>query len=125
MRSLKLLGDSKLKWYRNLYLGDNARKAKYKTFGLIRKNRFTIDTYIIAISDNPDNILDIYSANVLKQPHFKNKSYRNKVYVVGLAKGRNEALELVRCIVDDTYSHTGDVDVAGYLKFGTKLRKDN
>ena len=125
MRSLKLLGDSTLKWYRNLYLGDNARKAKYKTFGLIRKNRFTIDTYIIAMSDNPDNILDIYSANVLKQPHFKNKSYRNKVYVVGLAKGRNEALELVRCIVDDTYSHTGGVDVAGYLKFGTKLRKDN
>ena len=122
MRSIKLLGDSKLKWYRNLYLGDNARKAKYKTFGLIRKNRFTIDTYIIAI---PDNILDIYSANMLKQPHFKNKSYRDKVYVVGLAKGRNEALELVRCIVDDTYSHTGCVDVAGYLKFGTKLRKDN
>ena len=114
-----------MKWYRYLYLGDNARKAKYKTFGLIRKNRFTIDTYIIAISDNPDNILDIYSANMLKQPHFKNKSYRDKVYVVGLAKGRNEALELVRCIVDDTYSHTGCVDVAGYLKFGTELRKDN
>ena len=47
------------------------------------------------------------------------------MYVVGLAKGRNEALELVRCIVDDTYSDTGCVDVAGYLKFGTKLRKDN
>lgn len=100
-------------------------KLNTRHLGLIRKNRFTIDTYIIAISDNPDNILDIYSANMLKQPHFKNKSYRDKVYVVGLAKGRNEALELVRCIVDDTYSHTGCVDVAGYLKFGTKLRKDN
>ncbi|MFR2512270.1 MAG: hypothetical protein ACLS9K_10115 [Lachnospira eligens] len=44
------------------------------------------------------------------------------MYVVGLAKGRNEALELVRCIVDDTYSHTR-VDVAGYLRFGTELRK--
>ena len=103
MRSLSFLGDVKLKWYRYLYLGDNARKAKYKTFGLIRKSRFTIDTYIVAISVNPDNILD--------------------VYVVGLAKGRDEALELVRCIVDDTYSHTGGVDVAGYLRFGTELRK--
>ena len=37
MRSLSFLGDVKLKWYRYLYLGDNARKAKYKTFGLIRK----------------------------------------------------------------------------------------
>ena len=52
-----------MKWYRYLYLGDNARKAKYKTFGLIRKSRFTIDTYIVAISVNPDNILDVYSAN--------------------------------------------------------------
>ena len=60
---------------------------------------------------------------MLKQPHFKNKSYRDKVYVVGLAKGRDEALELVRGIVDDTYSHTGGVDVAGYLRFGTELRK--
>ncbi len=77
-----------MKWYRYLYLGDNARKAKYKTFGLIRKNRFTIDTYIVAISVNPDNILDVYSANMLKQPHFKNKSYRDKVYVVGLAEGQ-------------------------------------
>ena len=48
---------------------------------------------------------------------------QDKVYVVGLAKGRDEALELVRCIVDDTYSHTGGVDVAGYLRFGTELRK--
>ena len=90
MRSLSFLGDVKLKWYRYLYLGDNARKAKYKTFGLIRKSRFTIDTYIVAISVNPDNILDVYSANMLKQPHFKNKSYRDKVYVVGLARGRDE-----------------------------------
>ena len=41
----------------------------------------------------------------------------------GLAKGRDEALELVRCIIDETYSHTGGVDVAGYLRFGTELRK--
>lgn len=112
-----------LKWYRYLYLGDNARKAKYKTFGLIRKNRFTIDTYIVAVSDNPDNILEIYSANFLKQPHFRKKEYRDRVYVVGLAKGKNEAYELVRDIVDETYSHTGTVDVAGYLKFGERLRK--
>ena len=88
-------------------MGITQEKQNTKTFGLIRKSRFTIDTYIVAISVNPDNILDVYSANMLKQPHFKNKSYRDKVYVVGLMKGRDEALELVRCIVDDTYSHTG------------------
>ena len=68
MRSLSFLGDVKLKWYRYLYLGDNARKAKYKTFGLIRKSRFTIDTYIVAISVNPDNILDAVSYTHLTLP---------------------------------------------------------
>ncbi|MFQ8902272.1 MAG: hypothetical protein ACLR7D_10630 [Lachnospira eligens] len=60
MRSLRFLGDVKLKWYRYLYLGDNTKKKqKYKTFGLIRENRFTMNTYIVAISVNPDNILDV------------------------------------------------------------------
>ena len=111
-----------MKWYKNLYIGDKAKKAKYKVFGLMRKNRFTIDTYLITIADNPDNILDIYSANVLKQPHFKKKN-RSEIYVVGLAKGRDEAFELVRTIVDETYHRTGKVDVADFLKFGSRLNK--
>ena len=120
MRSLSFLGDVKLKWYRYLYLGDNARKAKYKTFGLIRKSRFTIDTYIVAISVNPDNILDVYSANMLKQPHFKNKNVNEEIYVVGLAKGRDEALNLVRDIIDEVYNATGGFDIREYLGFGNK-----
>ena len=43
--------------------------------------------------------------------------------MVGLAKGRNEALEVVRNIIDDVYKNTGKFDVAGYLKFGQKLKK--
>ena len=112
-----------MKWYKNLYIGDKAKKAKYKVFGLIRKNRFTIDTYLITIADNPDNILDIYSANVLKQPHFKKKN-RNEIYVVGLAKGREEALYLVRDIIDEVYSNTKGFDIAGYLHFGVGRNRE-
>ena len=58
----------------------------------------------------------------MKQPHFKKKN-RNEIYVVGLAKGRDEAFELVRTIVDETYHRTGKVDVADFLKFGSRLNK--
>ena len=53
-----------MKWYRNLYLGEGAKQAKYKMFGRIRRGRFQLDTYLITLSDNPDNLLDMFSANI-------------------------------------------------------------
>ena len=90
-----------MRWYRNLYLGDNAKKAKYKVFGRIRKGRFTSDTFLITLPSSEENLLDITSANFLLQPYFKKKINLDKIYVVGLAKGREEALYLVRDIIDE------------------------
>ena len=67
-----------MKWYRKLYIGENAKKDKYKVFGHIRKNRFCADTLLITLASNTCNILDIYSANMLLQPHFKNKNVNEK-----------------------------------------------
>ena len=69
-----------MKWYRNLYLGENAAKAKYKIFGHIRKSMLDSDTFLITISENENNLLDIISANEVLQPHFK-KKYTVSVYM--------------------------------------------
>ena len=84
-------------------------------FGRIRRGRFQLDTYLITLSDNPDNLLDMFSANVLKQPYFKKQKgiHAREIYVVGLAKGYAEGLEVV-------YQQTGAFDIPGYLKFGRK-----
>lgn len=112
-----------MKWYKKLYLGDNAKKAKYKIFGRIRKNRFQIDTFLITLSESPDNLLEIFSANFLKQPYFKKKKNTENIYIVGIAKGYAEALEVVRTIVDDVYNDTGAFDIRKYLKFGQKTKR--
>ncbi len=111
-----------MRWYRKLYLGEQAAEAKYKMFGKIRRGRFQMDTYLITVARGPDNLLEIYSANMLKQPYFKKKSVQDQIYVVGLAKGYDEALEVVRRIIDDVYRKTGAFDVCGCLKFGQSLR---
>ena len=36
--------------------------------------------------------------------------------VIGLAKGYEEALQVVATIIEETYQNTGDVDVWNYLK---------
>lgn len=112
-----------MKWYRKLYFGDNASKAKYKVFGKIRKGRFQIDTYLICIGMTSGHTLEIMHANFLMQPFYKKKKHLQNIYVVGIAKGYAEALELVRTIVDDTYQNTGGTDVSAYLKFGQNMKE--
>lgn len=115
-----------MKWYKKLYMGEEAQKAKYKVFGRIRRNRFQIDTYLITLSDNPDNLLDMFSANILNQPYFKKnrrKQTRN-LYVVGLAVGYKEGLSVITQIIDDVYTNTGGFDIRGYLKFGQNSRRE-
>lgn len=112
-----------MKWYRKLYLGEKAKEAKYKIFGIVKKRKFSNDTYFVVISENINNQLEIVPYKYYLFPHFKKKEYDSKIFIVGLAKGEAEAMELVRQIVDDTYQATGGVDVAGYLNFGKEIRQ--
>ena len=70
-----------MKWYKGLYMGDEARKAKYKILGRVVKKKLSFDTYLITLPSNPSNILDVYSANVLLQPHLKEKRFL-KIYML-------------------------------------------
>lgn len=109
-----------MKWYKGLYLGEKAKEDKYKILGKVVKSRFQADTFLVMLPSNSSNVLDILQANYLNQPHFRKKYYKQEIYVVGIAKGRDEALELVRQIVDEVYQATGGFDVSGYLHFGSK-----
>lgn len=111
-----------MKWYRRLYLGDKAGKAKYKVFGMVRKGRFQMDTFLIMLPSNSENLLDVVPVGVINQPHFKKKNFNDELYVVGIAKGRDEALELVRSIIDEVYKNTGGFDIPKYLHFGRNRR---
>jgi hypothetical protein len=91
-----------MKWYRKLYLGENAKM-----------NRFSIDTYLITLPSNDENLLDVFQANMLLQPYYK-KADRD-IFVIGIANGKDEAYEVVRDIIDDVYSHTGAFDIKKYL----------
>ncbi len=109
-----------MKWYKKLYLGDNAKKAKYKVFGKICRNRFSYNTFLITLSDTPGNLLEIYSVNLLKQPYYREKEVKKNIYVVGLAAGYNEAVNVMQQIIEEVYAATGAFDIRSYLKFGLK-----
>ena len=47
--------------------------------------------------------------------HFVAEQKKN-LKIIGLAKGYDDAIELTQKIIEETYQHTGDVDVWSYLK---------
>lgn len=107
-----------MKWYRKLYLGDNAKCSKYKIIGRVRTGKFQMDTYLITLSNNPNNLLDMYSAKFLLQPYFKKSHVLDDIYVIGIAKGRDEAFQVITNIISDVYSNTGGFQLREYYKFG-------
>jgi hypothetical protein len=101
-----------MKWYRDLYMGDSICDKKNRIKWKINHNAGVVNIYVIAFSSNQSNLLDIIPAWVLMQKSYPKKELK----IIGLAKGRREAFELVRRIIDETYKNTGGVDVRSYLR---------
>ena len=103
-----------MEWYRNLYASDSVAHKVNRIKWKINHNAGTVFVYVIAFSSNRKNLLDIIPAWELMQKSYPKKNMK----IIGLAKGYQDALELVRLIIDETYQKTGTVDVRTYLKEG-------
>jgi hypothetical protein len=101
-----------MKWYKNLYLGEEIAPKARKIINKIKKNKPTIDVYVIALASNPENQLDVIPSWELLQKGYP----KDQLRIIGLAQGKKEALQLVTDLVDEVYQKTGDVKILPYLK---------
>lgn len=101
-----------MKWYKDLYVGESISHKVDKIKWKINHNAGTLSIYIIALASNPQNMLDIIPTRELLQKAYPKKEMR----IIGLAGSYNEAIELVRKIVEETYNVTGNANVRYYLK---------
>ena len=101
-----------MKWYENLYVGESIRHKTEKIKWKIRHNAGQVEIYVITLASNPSNLLDIIPAQELMQKAYPKK----ELYVIGLAHGYDEALEVVTQIIDEVYRETGGFAVAAYLR---------
>lgn len=101
-----------MKWYRPLYLGDNAKEKKYRLITGVRLRRRQHNVYVIVLAENGKNLLEIYPSFVLLQDYYR----RRELEVVGIACGYQEACQVVRQIIDDVYQQTGSFDVKAVFR---------
>ena len=98
-------------WYKKLYLGNTAINLTKRQIKSIQHGHFFDGVYLVLVSDREGELLEIY--NAFKYPFKRLK--KTKRTVVGIALGYDEALLLVKTIVDDVYKNTGDLDLKTYL----------
>ena len=101
-----------MKWLKDLYVGESISGKEQRIKWKINHNAGTINIYVIAFASNKANLLDVIPAAELLQRAYPKRD----MHIIGLARGYDEALELVRQIIEETYLATGDVDVWTYLK---------
>ena len=106
-------------WYKDLYVGESivhkTKKVKWK----IMHNAGQIGIYVITLASNTQNLLDIIPSHELLQKGYPKKG----LYVVGLAKGYDEAVDVAVSIIDEVFHETGAFEVAAYLKAKSRGRR--
>ncbi len=100
-----------MRYLKDLYVSEELKGREEEIMEHLEKKEFQFRVYLIALPENEKNQLEIYHSGMLNQKWYRDKD----VFVVGLAKGYLQALELVRKIAEETVDKTGDADIRQYI----------
>lgn len=101
-----------MKWYPYLYVGERAAKKKKKILWKLKTGAGLIDVWVITEAANGVDQFDILSSAWLKQRAVR----KNLPMIIGIAKGYDEAVDLVVQMAEEAYHETGAGDIRAYLK---------
>ncbi len=102
----------KITYHHRLYLGESMTEMKLdKLKKRLEKKPLLCDVYLIAISRNPSDQLDIFPARQLVQNYYSNYP----VYVIGMASDHSEAVGLVEQIVQECLEVREDCALKEFL----------
>lgn len=102
----------KISWFDRLYVGEKAKRKRYRIIQGIRRLKPKPGVYVITPASNGNNILDIYPSMVFLSPFYRDEDF----LILGIAADYWEALEVAGRIVDDMYQKTGGFDLPGFIR---------
>lgn len=99
-----------MRYYKYLYLADGIRK-KDKIIQRLEDKKLQLNIHVVTLARNEKNQLEIYNSMVLRQPDFPYDDF----FVVGIAKGYEDAVEMVEEIAQEVYNKTKGADIRSYI----------
>ena len=95
----------------SLYVGETISTKEHEIIKKVHSCKLVPNLYLIAFSDNPDNMLDLIPEWEALQKGYPKDFLR----VVGIAGSKKEAVRLVELIISDSLKQTGNADVREFL----------
>lgn len=100
-----------MRWYNDLYVGYSLLDKKRQVMKKIKNGKPQFNKYVIALPFNDYDVLDIYPSNVLTQKWYR----ESDMVIVGIAEGKEEAMDMMQLIVMDCLGETGGLKVKQYI----------
>lgn len=100
-----------MKYYKHLYLSEGLEKKKDKIIQKIEAGKILPGIFLVTLAPDEKNQLEIHRYILLLQPVF----HREELFVVGISKDYEGALELVEEITQEVYNKTKSVDIRSYI----------
>ena len=103
-----------MKIIKGLYVGPMAVNDKKTIIKELGTKSIQAGIYVLTLPTEESNLLEIYPAFTLKFPIFREAS--KELIVIGIARGREEALSLSATIIQDVYNSTGGFNLEAFLE---------
>ena len=100
-----------MKYYFSLYVDEQIKEKKTKIINKIENDKWQLETYLIALTKNEANHLEIFHSLLLAG----NMVEKEDVFIVGISSGYAKALELVEKITQEVYDKTNGTDIRNYI----------
>ena len=100
-----------MKYYKHLYLSEGLEKKKDKIIQKIEARKILPGIFLVTLAPDEKNQLEIHRYLLLLQPVF----HRENLFVVGISKDYEGALELVEEITQEVYNKTKSADIRSYI----------
>lgn len=105
-----------MRFAKSLYAGEGIRDS-FRVRWKLKHNAGQLNIYVIALAGGSDQ-LEIYHCAFLQQHLYR----RFPPYIVGIAKGYEEAVGLTVSIIEDIFRKTGNYRIKDYfLQNGTSM----
>lgn len=104
-------------WYERLYVGESVNQKRIKKIKeRISHNKKVRDIYCLCvIKERKYELLIISSQDLLRE-----KKYHEGLMIVGIARGKDEAMALTVQMIQEIFTQTKDVKIKEYFIAGDK-----
>ena len=100
-----------LHFLKNYYVGDGIKNPE-KIIEKLQAGKPAWGIYLLTLSGNKNNLMEILPASMLMQKSF----FELCPDILGMAKGKENAIEMAAELLEDMYRRTGSFAVEEYMK---------